>query len=133
MIFKRGLDEDSAAPIFMVDCISESRSWSRPGMEGIESSAPLYIYDDQPLKQVGIVYERGGKSEKNPQFVSEHMIPNGLSFSNTASINYIAPLFVLNDDYGRHANFDESKLQELFSDVEQPDAQSRQVFPRRHH
>lgn len=129
MIFKRGLNEEHSTPIFIVDCISESRSWSRPGMQGVEFSAPLYVYDDNPKKQVGLVYERGGKSEKNPQFISENVIPNGLSFSNTASINYIAPLFVSANNIGGYANFNHTKLQQLFSDVEQPDNKSRKVYP----
>jgi hypothetical protein len=43
LIFKRGGIEEKSAPVFVVQNISESRSWSRPGMEGIEFNAPLYI------------------------------------------------------------------------------------------
>ena len=128
MIFKRGNGEENSASVFVINCISESRSWSRPGMQGVEFSAPLYA-KDTPSEQFGVVYERGGLSERNPQFVTDSVIPNGLSFSNSASINYVAPLFILNDESGHRANFDESKLEQLFSDVEQPDRKSRKIYP----
>ncbi|MFH1450246.1 MAG: type ISP restriction/modification enzyme [bacterium] len=44
LIAKRGIDEYRSAPIFVSDEINESRGWSRPGMEGIESIFPLYLY-----------------------------------------------------------------------------------------
>ena len=46
LIFKRGSIEEKSAPVFLTEYISESRSWSRPGMQGIETSAPLYLYSD---------------------------------------------------------------------------------------
>ncbi|MDP2630869.1 MAG: type ISP restriction/modification enzyme, partial [Candidatus Uhrbacteria bacterium] len=46
LIFKRGGIEEKSAPVFVSDYISESRSWSRPGMQGIEFLAPLYLYAD---------------------------------------------------------------------------------------
>lgn len=45
LIFKRGGIEEKSPPIFVVNSISESRAWSRPGMQGIEFNAPLYIMD----------------------------------------------------------------------------------------
>ncbi len=50
MIFKRGGIEEKSSPIFVSEYISESRSWSRPGMQGIESTAPLYVYIEQSEK-----------------------------------------------------------------------------------
>ena len=44
-IFKRGFDED-APPCFISKTIIDRRFWSRPGMQGAESIAPLYIYPD---------------------------------------------------------------------------------------
>lgn len=61
MIFKRGLSEKSVSPVHIADCISESRYWSRSGMQGIDYNAPLYIkttngyvpnYDDNLLKDL---------------------------------------------------------------------------------
>ena len=46
LIFKRGGIEPQSAPVFATKRISESRSWSRPGMQGIESVAPLYLHGD---------------------------------------------------------------------------------------
>jgi len=45
LVFKRGGIEEKSPPVFVVKNISESRAWSRPGMEGIEFNAPLYIFD----------------------------------------------------------------------------------------
>ncbi|MBU4421492.1 N-6 DNA methylase [Candidatus Parcubacteria bacterium] len=52
LIAKRGLDEINSAPIFISDKINESRAWSRPGMQGIESIFPLYIYSEDSKKIV---------------------------------------------------------------------------------
>lgn len=47
LICKRGNSEAiNSASGHVVDAISESRSWSRSGMQGIESSFPLYLYPD---------------------------------------------------------------------------------------
>ncbi len=46
LIFKRGGVEELSAPAFLTKHISESRSWSRPGMQGVEYNAPLYFYPD---------------------------------------------------------------------------------------
>jgi len=50
LIFKRGGIDNNSAPVFISGHISESRSWSRPGMQGIESTAPLYLFTDQGEK-----------------------------------------------------------------------------------
>ncbi|MCY3538110.1 MAG: N-6 DNA methylase [Cyanobacteria bacterium MAG IRC4_bin_6] len=47
LICKRGNSEVNSVSGHVVDAISESRSWSRSGMQGIESSFPLYLYPDQ--------------------------------------------------------------------------------------
>lgn len=43
MIFKRGFSEKDVPPVHIADCISESRYWSRSGMQGIDYNAPLYV------------------------------------------------------------------------------------------
>ncbi len=60
-IFKRGGIEEKSSPVFLSNFISESRSWSRPGMEGIESLAPLYLYDAQDKRIPNIDQEIWGK------------------------------------------------------------------------
>jgi predicted helicase len=44
-IFKRGFD-GNAPPCFISKSIIDRRTWSRPGMQGAESIAPLYIYPE---------------------------------------------------------------------------------------
>lgn len=46
IIYKRGFDVLSAAPAFVSNHISDFRSWSCPGMQGGDYSAPLYVYTD---------------------------------------------------------------------------------------
>ena len=47
LICKRGNSETNSASGHMVDAISVGRSWSRPGMQGIDSSFPLYLHPDE--------------------------------------------------------------------------------------
>ena len=126
MIFRRQQPQGLPfASVFVCDCLM-SDGIIRSDPHGGETMAPLYFDDNS--EQVGVVYERSGKPDRYPQFVSENMIPNGMSFSNTASINYVSPLFILNDENGRKANFDEAKIEQLFSEVEQPEGDFRKVY-----
>ena len=122
MIFKRGLNQDDSAPVFVVDCISESRGWSRPGMQGIESSAPLWVNNDSH-NQLGIVYERSVTDESMVvDAMPEHAMLGTAGFAGQS-----APLFVL-EEGSMLANFNQNKLMELFSDVEEPDGDTK-VYP----
>ena len=47
----------------------------------------------------------------------------------TSEISSQFPLFILESEDGRRANFDVEKLQQLFSEVEQPTEESRKVYP----
>lgn len=124
MIFKRGLNQEDSAPIFIVDCISESRAWSRPGMQGIESVAPLYVYD-KPKTQMAVVFERSVTSDTLlVDSMPEHAILGTAGYAGQS-----APLWIKENQEYRYANFDDKKLQELFSDVEQPNEKSRKVYP----
>ena len=60
LIFKRGDIEENAVAAFVTKHISDSRSWSRSGMQGIESNAPLYLYPDDTQKTVD------GKTTREP-------------------------------------------------------------------
>ena len=52
LVFKRGNSETNSASVHVTDTIIESRSWSRSGMQGIDTLAPLYLYPDaQELDQ----------------------------------------------------------------------------------
>lgn len=45
-IAKRGFDEDNSAPTFITKYIIDRRGWTRPGMQGAESTFPLYLYPE---------------------------------------------------------------------------------------
>jgi len=124
MIFKRGINEENSAPIFIVDCISESRAWSRPGMQGVEYSAPLYVYDSSSTNH-GIVFERSITDDT----IAVDNMPEHAILGTAGYAGQFAPLFVIHDNNRRKTNFDQTKLQELFSNVEQPDKNSRKVYP----
>ena len=80
LIFKRGGIEQLAPPVFMVKHISESRSWSRPGMQGVESSAPLYLYPDtDQLKNLDDNQQR--KPNLDPDIVKTIADNLGLRFT----------------------------------------------------
>lgn len=58
LVVKRGFDEPNAAPVFVSKHIIDRRFWSRPGMQGAEHIAPLYVYplgEKQPNLNVEIV------------------------------------------------------------------------------
>ena len=63
LIFKRGGVEEKSAPIFTSKYISESRSWSRPGMQGIEFIAPLYLLADDKSRVSNLKKEIIGEIE----------------------------------------------------------------------
>lgn len=50
LIYKRGYIEEKAAPIGISNLISHERTWSRAGMQGADTLAPLYIYHDDGTK-----------------------------------------------------------------------------------
>lgn len=129
MIFKRGLNEDNAAPVFVVDCISESRGWSRPGMEGIEFSAPLYVYDSNHITSITATRQQKTNDGFNHVLVSDNVIESSFVSNRTAEITSQFPLYMTRSENGRRANFNELKLKELFSDVEQPKENQRKVYP----
>lgn len=121
MIFRRqqpqGLPFES---IFICDCIM-SDGIIRSDPHGGEYMAPLYINQSQ----MGIVYERSVTSDT----LAVDSIPEHAILGTAGYAGQSAPLFVLNDTFGRRANFDEEKLKELFSEVEQPNKKSRRVYP----
>ncbi len=123
MIFSRGLNQDTTAPVFILDCIPEHRTFSRANAESTDYAAPLYV--DKNPNQVGIVFERSVTDETLVvDSMPEHAILGTAGFA-----GQFAPLLVLRNPTGSFANFSEEKLMELFSDVEQPDKNSRKVYP----
>ena len=124
MIFSRGLNEDNSAPIFIVDCVSEHRAFSRANAEGTDYVVPLYVYD-KSKKQMGVVFER---SVTDDTLVVDSM-PEHAVLGTAGFAGQFAPLWILDEESFKYANFDMNKLQELFSDVEQPNKKSRKVYP----
>ena len=43
LVFKRGFPDIDAAPVFITNTLIDYRSWSRPGMQGGDYLAPLYL------------------------------------------------------------------------------------------
>ncbi len=127
MIFKRGLSEDSPS-VFAIDSISESRSWSRPGMQGIESVAPLYLKQDENIS-IGACRQQKTNDGFHHVLASDAIMESSYVSNKTSEISSQFPLFILESEDGRRANFDVEKLQQLFSEVEQPTEESRKVYP----
>ncbi|MCB0751755.1 MAG: DNA methyltransferase, partial [Ignavibacteriae bacterium] len=46
LVIKRGFNEVHSAPCYLVDTLSDRRGWTRAGMQGAESIAPLYYYPE---------------------------------------------------------------------------------------
>ncbi len=46
LVFKRGFDEYKAAPVGISNTLIDRRYWTRPGMQGAEVIAPLYVYHE---------------------------------------------------------------------------------------
>ena len=99
LIFKRGGIEQLASPVFMVKHISESRSWSRPGMQGVESSAPLYLYPNTKQSNLGDNEQR--KPNLDPDIVKTIAENLGLRFTPEAEddADTFAPIDLLDYIY----------------------------------
>ena len=61
LIFMRGGIEPLSAPVFITNKISGSRYWSRSGMQGVDYSAPLYLYPNDDL-----VHRANGSHKREP-------------------------------------------------------------------
>jgi predicted helicase len=95
-IFKRGFDEE-APPCFISKTIIDRRTWSRPGMQGAESIAPLYVYPDT----ADLLAETNRTPNLNMQIVSAIAEGLGLSFiaEKTDTANTFAPIDLLDYIY----------------------------------
>lgn len=54
LIFKRGFPEENSVPVFVSANIIDRRSWTRPGMQGAETIAPLYLYAEDGSKTLNL-------------------------------------------------------------------------------
>ena len=104
-IAKRGFDEDNSAPTFITKHIIDRRGWSRPGMQGAESTFPLYLYPDEKNKDL---FEDGQVRTPNlkAEIVKQIAEKLGLTFTNekdtstgSVSENTFAPIDILDYIY----------------------------------
>jgi len=95
-IFKRGFDEN-APPCFISKTIIDRRTWSRPGMQGAESIAPLYVYHDT----TDLLAETTRSPNLNMQIVEAISSGFGLTFisEKTDKANAFAPIDLLDYMY----------------------------------
>jgi len=96
MIFKRGLSEDSPS-VFVIDSISESRSWSRPGMQGIESVAPLYLKQDENIS-IGACRQQKTNDGFHHVLASDAIMESSYVSNKTSEISSQFPLFILESE-----------------------------------
>jgi predicted helicase len=54
LIFKRGFPEENSVPVFVSANIIDRRSWTRSGMQGAETIAPLYLYAEDGSKTLNL-------------------------------------------------------------------------------
>jgi len=114
LTFKRGDIEEKSAPVFVTKHISESRSWSRPGMQGGEYSAPLYLYPDETQDAIGGEVER--KPNLDADIVQQIADQIGLRFvpEQTAAADTFAPVDLLDYIYAAlHSPAYRSKFREF--------------------
>ena len=52
VVYKLGNSEEKSASVMVTNSIVDFRSWSRPGMQGGDYSAPLYLYNDKSGQQI---------------------------------------------------------------------------------
>jgi predicted helicase len=79
-IAKRGFDEVNSPPSFITKFIIDRRGWSRPGMQGAESTFPLYLYpEENGQKNINQSEER--KPNLNTEIVNKISEKLGLTFT----------------------------------------------------
>lgn len=107
--------------IFIGEFITDQSIFS--AMKRSPYVAPLYINESKA--QMGIVFERSVTDDTlMVDSMPEHAILGTAGYA-----GQFAPLYVLDAESFKNANFDMEKLQELFSSVEQPDEKTQKVYP----
>jgi predicted helicase len=96
LIFKRGFTENTA-PVFITNKIIDFRSWSRPGMQGGDYIAPLYLYPAS--NDLDAATQR--RPNLNSSIVQEIASKTGLSFTaeKDDTENTFAPIDILDYIY----------------------------------
>jgi len=100
LIFKRGFEEGKSNPVFISDKIIDRRSWTRSGMQGAESFAPLYTYPDSNSED-NLFNQAERTPNLNPDIVKQIAEKLGLKFTNEKENkkNTFAPIDILDYIY----------------------------------
>jgi predicted helicase len=125
MIFRRQQPHTFPfSSIFVADSmISDGVIRSDPN--GGESMAPLYTYKKEAPHNVGVVFERSVTEDT----LATDAMPEHAMLGTAGFAGQFAPLFVMDDGRGHRANFNPDKFRELFSEVEQPNENTKKVYP----
>ena len=118
IVFKLGHPEQASPPVFISDSIIDFRSWSRPGMQGGDYIAPLYLY-----KNTGI--EGGRVPNLNKEIINRISDKLNLPFfpEKTYEYNereYILPINILDYIYATLHSEDYRKLYNEFLKTDFP-------------
>lgn len=99
LLFKRGFDDSNAAPIHVTSKAIDRRSWSRPGSNGADFLAPLYLYPEDGQQTFDGNGER--KPNLNMKIVAAIAEKLGLRFTpeKTKSKKSFAPIDLLDYIY----------------------------------
>ena len=65
LIYKRGYYEEKSAPISITNLVSHERTWTRPGMQGADTVAPLYVYHTDGARTINFNVVELEKLTKN--------------------------------------------------------------------
>lgn len=100
LIFKRGFEEGKSNPVFISDKIIDRRSWTRSGMQGAESFAPLYTYPDS-ISEDNLFNQAERMPNLNPDIVKQIAEKLSLKFTNEKENkkNTFAPIDILDYIY----------------------------------
>lgn len=100
LVYKLGNAEENSASAMVSKNIIDFRSWSRPGMQGGDYIAPLYLYPDKKNKDL-FADGQERKPNLNPEIVNQIAEKLGLTFNNEkeTTVNTFAPIDILDYIY----------------------------------
>ncbi len=118
IVFNRTINQDYSH-IFILDTVADAHLTG-----GQSYMAPLWLNYD-------LIASRQQKNNNGFHhiFASDDITELSYVSNETSEATSQFPLSTLSDNGGRRANFDETRLKELFSDVERLSEKSRKVYP----
>ena len=102
LVFKFGNPEENSASIHVTKHITDFRSWSRPGMQGGDYVAPLYLYPDSTDDQLDTLDDSKGRTPNlNKEMVLSIAQRLGLTFvaEKEGTTDTFAPIDILDYIY----------------------------------